>query len=162
MTGINYVKGDATRPQGEGPKFIIHCCNDLGLWGSGFVLAVSSRWPAPENCYYDWGGPYELGQVQLVKVEEELYVLNMIGQHGVGTRGSSEPPVRYEAIRKCLKQVAAYAKDETFKGPYKSCSIHAPKFGAGLAGGDWSVIERIIQEELVNEGLRVTVYEFEG
>lgn len=28
---INYVIGDATAPQGEGPKFIVHCCNNIGL-----------------------------------------------------------------------------------------------------------------------------------
>lgn len=29
-----YVKGDATRPAGEGPRLIIHCCNDIGVWRS--------------------------------------------------------------------------------------------------------------------------------
>jgi len=34
--------------------------------------------------------------------------------------------------------------------------------GAGLAGGIWSKIEALIQEELVDKGLEVTVYEFGG
>jgi hypothetical protein len=31
--------------------------------------------------------------------------------------------------------------------------------GAGLAGGDWSVIEKMIQEELCDWGIPVTVYD---
>lgn len=75
-------------------------------------------------------------------------------------RGSSIPPVRYRAIRTALKQVAEAALDEQYRGPYKAVSIHCPKFGAGLAGGNWNVIEQLIKEELVEKGLSVTVYEF--
>jgi O-acetyl-ADP-ribose deacetylase (regulator of RNase III) len=162
---LTYVKGDATEPAGTGPRFIIHCCNDIGLWGAGFVLALSRRWIGPEECYYrleEAPGGYELGNIQIVEVDEDLYVVNLIGQHGVGTRGSSTPPIRYDAIRRGLKQIAIAALDEDYRGPYKSVAIHAPKFGAGLAGGDWSVIEQLIQEELVDKGLAITVYEFDG
>ena len=48
---INYLVGDATRPVGEGVKLIIHCCNDIGAWGAGFVVALSKRWEGPEKCY---------------------------------------------------------------------------------------------------------------
>lgn len=51
MTGITYVRGDATAPRGEGVKLIVHCCNDPGGWGRGFVLALSRRWPEPEAAY---------------------------------------------------------------------------------------------------------------
>ena len=44
---INYVKGDATSPQGTSPRVLVHVCNDLGAWGKGFVVAVSKKWPAP-------------------------------------------------------------------------------------------------------------------
>jgi len=37
-----------------------------------------------------------------------------------------------------------------------------PKMGAGLAGGSWPVIERIVVEELVGKGIHVTVCSFEG
>jgi len=167
---INYVKGDATAPKGEGPRFIIHCCNDIGLWGAGFVLAISRRWSEPENQYCAWhdlslvhyASRLPLGGIQPVKVDKNLWVVNMIGQHGVGTRGSKEPPIRYDAIRACLSRVAVRALDTKYRGAYKSVAIHAPRFGAGLAGGDWNVIEKLIQEELVDKGLSVTVYDFDG
>lgn len=159
---LTYVKGDATKPAGTGPRFIIHVCNDLGLWGAGFVLAISRRWPRPERAYYALGPHYPLGLAQMVKVEESLWVVNMIGQRGVGRRGGGPPPIRYDAVRKALQSVAKSAEDPAYRGPYKAVSIHCPKFGAGLAGGDWAVIEQLIQEELVDKGLAVTVYEFDG
>ena len=51
MMNIQYVKGDATTPQGDGHKIIVHVCNDLGKWGKGFVLAISKRWKEPEATY---------------------------------------------------------------------------------------------------------------
>ncbi len=50
-TEIVYTTGDATAPKGDGPKIIPHVCNDIGGWGSGFVLALSARWAAPEAAY---------------------------------------------------------------------------------------------------------------
>jgi len=151
---IKYVNGDATRPQGNGKKVIVHCCNDLGLWGAGFVLALSRRWKAPEQMYHDFidGLPEDerLGKVQFVAVEPDICIANMIGQHGVGRGKNGVPPVRYEAIREGLKQVNMYCK-------MNNATMHAPKFGSDLAGGDWNVIEKIIEEEIEAE---VTIYIF--
>ena len=74
MSGIEYVRGDATAPQGKGVKLIAHVCNDLGGWGKGFVLAISRRWPEPEAAYRRWhrersGNDFGLGAVQYVQVE---------------------------------------------------------------------------------------------
>ena len=166
---ITYLKGDATKPAGEGPRFILHVCNDIGLWGAGFVMAVSRRWPDPEERYYYWhasggGAHLPLGFIQPVKVDENLWVINMIAQRGVGTRYTGPdrgPPIRYDAVKTCLKKVAKLALDPKYRGPYKSVAIHAPYFGCGLAGGDWDIIEEIIQEVLVEQGLSVTIYEFD-
>ena len=54
MSGIRYVRGDATVPSAKGVKLIAQVCNDLGGWGKGFVLAVSRRWPGPEAAYRAW------------------------------------------------------------------------------------------------------------
>ena len=47
---INYLKGDATVPLGDGPKIIVHVCNDIGEWGKGFAcrpLKATSPIPFP-------------------------------------------------------------------------------------------------------------------
>jgi hypothetical protein len=146
---IKYVNGDATRPIGEGKKVIPHCCNDARIWGSGFVIALSRRWKAPEREYRNIE-KYALGDVQFVQVEPDICVANMIGQHGVGRSKDGVPPVRYDAIRKALKTVNKYCLEN-------QCTVHAPKFGSDLAGGDWNVIEKIIEEEI---DVDVTIYNF--
>jgi O-acetyl-ADP-ribose deacetylase (regulator of RNase III) len=155
---IRHVTGDATRPQGEGPKVIVHVCNDVGGWGAGFVVAISRRWKAPEAAYREWqragndaaAGPFELGAVQFVEVEPALWIANLIGQRDVKPAGG-EPPVRYEAIRQGLAKVAAFARAN-------GATVHMPRIGAGLAGGDWDRISRIVEEELDAKGVAVTVY----
>ncbi|MFD1935878.1 macro domain-containing protein [Nonomuraea mangrovi] len=151
---LSYVTGDATSPLGEGPKIICHVCNDLGRWGRGFVLALSARWPEPEDGYRAWhrsGEGFALGAVRLVEVEAELWVANMIGQHGV--RATEEgPPIRYDALDRCLEALASHAVE-------LGASVHMPRIGAGLAGGSWDLIEPIITRRLVERGIPVTVYD---
>ena len=148
MTKIEYVKGDATQPIGDGKKLLIHCCNNCvpGKWGAGFVVALSKRWKQPEVQYRKWskgyceGALYQLGEVQFVKVEDDIVIGNMIGQDGVGT-SHGIPPIRYSAIVQCLYKVKEAAI-------HNKASVHCPRFGAGLAGGDWNKIEEIIKSTM--------------
>ncbi|MGW0791494.1 macro domain-containing protein [Streptomyces sp. NPDC002911] len=157
MPGITYVQGDATSPQGKGVKLIAHCCNDLGGWGKGFVLALSRRWPGPETAYRRWyreraGNDFGLGAAQFVQVERYMWVANVVGQRGIRT-GSKGVPVRYEAIGAGLEKVAAEAAE-------LEASVHMPRIGCGLAGGTWSRVEPLITDRLVSRGIEVTVYDF--
>ncbi len=156
---IIYVCGDATRPQGGGVRIIAHCVNNQGFWGKGFVLALSGRWAAPEHEYRRWhrnGGqpflPFELGQVQLVGVAHHLFVANLIGQAGIRRNREGLPPVRYEALRQGFVRIAEHAT-------WLHASVHMPRIGAGLAGGDWGVIAGIIEDELCARGINVTIYD---
>ena len=153
---IDYVVGDATQPVGEGPKLVVHVCNDVGAWGRGFVLALSKRWPVTEQRYRAWHSgedakPFALGEVQFVQVANALWVANLIGQRGIRTIGGI-PPVRYEAVRKGLRNIAAEAER-------LGASVHMPRIGCGLAGGKWEVVGKIIEEELVARGIPTTVYD---
>ena len=148
MGKINYVIGDATNPQGDGNKLILHICNDIGAWGAGFVLALSARWSAPEERYRAQSH-YVLGNIQLVDVEDDITVVNMIAQHGVGPDKDGIPPIRYLALIDALANVNKVAKA-------MSATVHCPRMGAGLAGGDWKFIETILRESL---SVPVTVYD---
>jgi O-acetyl-ADP-ribose deacetylase (regulator of RNase III) len=156
---ICYVKGDATKPGGDGNRIIIHCCNDLGYWNAGFVKALSKRWSQPERAYRLWARgqdqalPFALGNVQFVPVATDLFVANIIGQSGIAKdRFAYPPPIRYDAIRKALQTVREFALEH-------NASIHMPRMGAGLGGGNWQLIAEIIQAELCNKGVCVTVYD---
>lgn len=155
MEVINYIRGDATQPAGDGSKIIVHVCNDIGAWGKGFVLALSRRWPQPEKQYKNWfksNVNFVLGQTQFVQVEKHIWVANMIGQRNIKTASSGIPPVRYEAIAAALSKVAVFAIRN-------NVTVHMPRIGCGLAGGTWDKIEPIIEAELISKGVRVTVYD---
>ena len=168
---INYVKGDATQPI-KRPALIIHICNDIGKWGSGFVLSLRKHWPIAEASYRDWfkfhadhlesATPFKLGEVQIVRVDtvggdktmwsdEAVYVANMIAQHNVKPYESI--PLRLDALDKCLAEVA-----RTVPVIHKDFSIHMPRIGTKRSGGRWVNIEPLIEKNL--KDLEVYVYDF--
>jgi O-acetyl-ADP-ribose deacetylase (regulator of RNase III) len=159
VKSITYLKGDATSPDVEGNKIICHICNDVSGWGRGFVLSLSKKWKEPEAEYRKWANgtilyrPFKLGQVQFVRVEKDIVVANMIGQHDIRFHNGI-PPIRYDAVDECLKKVAEVALK------YKA-SVCCPKIGAGLAGGDWNKIEALIIENLCKKDIDVYIYELE-
>ncbi len=157
MKTTNYLKGDAINPQIKGNKIIIHICNDIGGWGKGFVMAISKRWKNPETEYRNWfqsGENFNLGEIQIVRVEEDIWICNMIGQHKTISNSKGIPPIRYEAVEKCLEKLT----DEALK---LNASIHMPRIGCGLAGGNWEEIEPIIEKTLLKNNVEVYVYDFE-
>lgn len=152
---LRIVRGDATKPIGEGRKIIVHVCNDKGGWGAGFVLALSRRWKEPEREYRKWhrsGDDFELGAAQFVQVEDEIWVANIIGQEGYRPV-KGVPPVRYEAIGTGLAATRDKARE-------LNASVHMPRIGCGLAGGKWDEVEARIRKELVDHDIAVTVYDF--
>lgn len=88
-------------------------------------------------------------------VGRDLWVANMIGQHGKARTGQvGPPPVRYEAIESALHKVGEWALEH-------GASIHMPRIGTGLAGGKWEKIEPLIVAELCERDVAVWVYDFE-
>jgi len=163
MSTLTYTIGDATRPRGDYTHIrprnehmvIPHVCNDVGRWGAGFVLAISARWKEPEHHYRNqelWEG-WRLGDTHKILVEPQTTVINMIAQHGVGF-GDGRPPIRYGALVQTMSDVARFCQAHNIR-----TSIHAPRFGSGLAGGDWGVIEQLIMELWVDQGIPVTIYD---
>lgn len=154
---LTYLHGDATAPATKGAKFIIHICNDLGGWSQGFVQAISSRWPEPENAYRRWHyseDSFQLGEIQVIPVDASLYVVNMIAQKGITPDRNGIPPIRYDALETCLDKVALAAEKIR-------ASIHMPRIGCGLAGGSWEEIEPIIKRTLAEKNIPIYVYDFE-
>lgn len=150
---INYLLGDATEPQGEGPHAIIHINNDLGAWGGGFVLAISEKWIEPELAYRKRNkeGNLRLGDIQVIPVEDTIVVVNMVAQDGFPD-GERECAVDYEILGDCLYQITKRLPPEYV--------INLPRIGTGIGGGDWNVIESILVDEL--KGYTINVYDMPG
>lgn len=171
MNSINYIKGDATLPINGGIKIIVHICNNIGAWGSGFVVSLSNKWKLPEEQYKLWnteeyfipssnvqsydGGIYNcsffLGNVQFVKVEDDIWVANMIAQcNDIITEDNVL--VDYTALKECLYKV------NIFSDNIKDSTIHMPRIGCGIGRGKWEIVENIIHNSLINK--KITVYDF--
>ena len=164
MSSITYVDGDATCPVFTTNKAIItHIVNDVNCWGSGFVMALSNKWKEPEEGFHKASAPHngpsmmQLGKVQIIKVEPNIYVANLVAQHMVGEDEYGEAPIRYDALIVCLCKISNAIK--AFGG---SISVHMPRMGAGLARGRWEIIEPIVRIELCERGIPVTVYDWKG
>lgn len=134
---IKYVQGDLFD---SGADLIAHGCNCRNGFGSGVAGIMAKKYPKAKHSFhekYDEDG-WKLGDVQFVRVHgQQSYVANCATQHAYLPRGVCH--VDYDAVRTSMEKVKQFAKD-------KSLSVAMPKIGAGLAGGDWSVIEKILEE----------------
>jgi O-acetyl-ADP-ribose deacetylase (regulator of RNase III) len=152
---ITYLTGDATKPNVPGPKIIAHITNDEGGWGAGFVLALNKLSSEPKKMYKSMYNYWTmrnkllfipLGTVNYARVNHDLYVANMTAQHRTIT--SVNKPICYKSVEHCLRNVSEFARRE-------GATIHMPRIGCGLAGGNWSVIESIIDDVLYHENVFV-------
>lgn len=158
---INYVIGDALDNPTDGHIIIPQVNNDIGGWGRGFVVAISNQWEKPERMFREWASkgvikqmgvdvPYELGNTQFVRVTETICIANMVAQKGIHNK-----PIRYRHLANCMHQVGDFCckfrKHLDNIGDNRSITIRAPKFGAGLAEGNWQFIEQLITEIWINE-----------
>jgi hypothetical protein len=91
-----------------------------------------------------------LGNIHSVGLREDLTLVSLVAQHGFG-KPTSGPRLRYGALFSALEKVAELARAQ-------GATVHMPKIGTGEAGGNWNIIEGIIQEALISRGLKVTVY----
>jgi O-acetyl-ADP-ribose deacetylase (regulator of RNase III) len=89
----------------------------------------------------------------VVQVRPDTWVATMIGQHGM-KHGSSGPPIRYDAVARCLATLAEEALE-------LRASVHMPRIGCGLAGGTWARIGPLVEAALSDRDIPVTVYDFD-
>jgi len=130
-----YLIGDATKPV-KTPAIIAHVCNDIGAWGKGFVVPLGKKYPQAKKSYLKHKSVLHLNYTQILNFSNDVSVANMVAQKGIYAK-NGRPPIRYDALEKCLSDVqsAAIAKNAT---------VHMPRIGAGLAGGNWKEIEAVI------------------
>ena len=141
---VKYVEGDATKPQLSGAHNVVAhdiVCNGVGAFGAGFAAAVAERWKPVQEAYFQWhrqgeGAGFKLGAHELILVEPNLEVANIIGMWGVwGSPGGG--PLQHNALADALDAVGLHAAA-------RKATVHMPRLGSGLAGGDWTKIEQMI------------------
>lgn len=149
------VRGDATRPRGNGPKIIAFVVNDATpRWGAGFALALKRRYPALQTAFVRWTethrAEFRLGNTVFLHLDDDIETAEMICQRGYGP--SPRPRLRYAALESCLQKLARRAIET-------GASVHMPLIGSGQAGGNWSIIVEMIERILSRSQIEVMVYE---
>lgn len=133
---------------------IPHICNNIKKWGAGFVVPLAQHFPEAREAFYAEKNP-KLGETQFVEAKNvPVVICNMFAQEGIGPNENGVPPIRYEALKDCMVSVINKAMQITTEG--QQVVIAAPMFGAGLAGGDWEKISKLIYEHWSN--IETTIY----
>ena len=158
---INYIDGDLIKLTLEG-KFdvITHGCNCLSTMGAGIAVPMKNTFGCDKFEMELWGPDIEklgnidhqtfvLGEKAIWSLEDaknnrnepELTVVNSYTQYNYGRnhKDGAVAPFDYEAFTLCMRKI-----NKVFSGK----RIGMPKIGAGLAGGDWERIEKIIATSL--------------
>lgn len=123
---------------------IVHGCNCFNTMGAGIAKRIKEEFPEAyiEDRKTEYGALGKLGNISYAIVpvsNNELVVVNGYTQYNYK---GHRPLVNYKALRKVFKNV---------KSLFHGRQIAYPKIGAGLAGGNWNVIQKIINEELQGE-----------
>lgn len=151
-----YKRGDLF----EGPeRTLAHGCNMQGKMGKGFAKALADRFPEAVATYKAQTS-YALGQV-IPWIGPDRVVLHLITQDGIQQpRMPKRRWVDYGAVRAAFAMIERGAERHLARKEgffFNQPLLAIPKIGSDLAGGDWSVIEGIIEEEV--SSIQVVVYE---
>jgi len=144
------VNGDLIAMAKNGAFDVIaHGCNCMCVMSAGIAKLIKEEFPeaCEADCKTVKGDRSKLGTCTYVKIDENLVIVNAYTQY---ERRGITPLVDYDALRSTMKWI---------KSNFKGKRIGLPKIGAGLAGGDWNIIEKIIDEELQGEDYTVIVYQ---
>jgi O-acetyl-ADP-ribose deacetylase (regulator of RNase III) len=118
---------------------IAHGVNCQGVMGSGVAKIIKERFPKAFDDYRRaWKVGKTLGDVEVTELED-VKIAHLFTQQNFGNDGAKY--VSYEAVRSCFKKLNYYCSR------YRVKTVAMPKIGAGLGGGHWPTIERILIEE---------------
>lgn len=148
---IKYVDGDLIRLASEGYFDVIgHCANCFCTMGSGIAPQIKNNFP--EAYAVDLatvsGDINKLGTISHT-ITTVPTVVNLYGQYDYTGRRHNKMDLDYNALKSALQ-----ATKDKFSG--KRFGFN--KMGSGLAGGNWSVIERIIMDVFAGEYVTVVNY----
>lgn len=123
---------------------IVHGCNCFCTMGAGIAKKIKAVFPEAyeADCKTLKGDKEKLGSISWIKKnmgDKDLIVVNGYSQYHYSGKGRK---LDYEALRMVFRKI---------KQNFSGLRIAYPAIGAGLAGGDWEIIAKIIEEELEGE-----------
>jgi O-acetyl-ADP-ribose deacetylase (regulator of RNase III) len=141
-----YIQGDITETELD---FIAHGVNCQNTMGSGVAKALFTKWIGVKYSYHDFCGNSKpealLGKVAVYTANKTIF--NCFTQITFGYDGQRR--VNYAAVVECLKEIIQV---------YNPKRLAIPKIGCGLAGGNWTFMEQLINDT-VTDKIEIWVYD---
>lgn len=133
--------------------FIIHGCNCFCNMGRGIALEIRNKYPGAyeADCMTTKEDFNKLGTYSIYQTVRGFYIINAYTQYD--WRGKNIVNANYEAIRAVFRLIKANYGGKEYR-------FGIPAIGAGLAGGDWNIISKIVDEEMAGED--ITFVEWDG
>lgn len=139
---LKTIHGDlvALALQGEF-DVIVHGCNCFHTMGAGIAKTMASKFPEAlaADRATSYGDTSKLGTISTAQVERGQHKLIIVNAYTQFHWKGSGRKVDYEALGRCFREIA---------NSYSGSRIGYPLIGAGLAGGDWTMIAPRIDQEL--------------
>ncbi len=146
------TQGDLIRLARDGEfDLIVHGCNCFGTMGAGIAKGIKAAFPQAFKADQATarGSKAKLGTCSFAEITANGKTVIVVNAYTQFDWRGSGPKVEYEAVGSCMRWIK-----ERFPGK----RIGLPKIGAGLAGGDWTIIAAIIDEELAGEDVTLVEY----
>ncbi|MBV6626962.1 MAG: macro domain-containing protein [Rivularia sp. (in: Bacteria)] len=150
---MQYIKGDLIKLAKAGNfEVIAHGCNCMCKMGAGIAKTIKLEFPEAHtaDCATEKGDKNKLGTCSFASCKFENGVCDVVNAYTQYHWRGRGVLVEYDAIRNCMRWL---------KENYSGKKIGLPKIGAGLAKGDWNIIELIIAEELNDEDITIVLFE---
>lgn len=145
MSSKNTLDGDLIEWSKSGVfDLIVHGCNCFCIMGAGIAKLIKHEFPEAYEADQRTvkGDRSKLGDFSVGRhllPNKELLIVNAYTQFDYRGTGLK---VDYDAVRQVFRKI---------KTNYSGLEMGYPRIGAGLGGGDWSIIRTIIEEELSGE-----------
>ena len=131
----------------EATGFIIHGCNNLGIMGSGVARGIKNRFPGAYQIYNQafQANQLALGSITVWRVSNEKWIVNAVTQ----TLGD-QIPLKLQALSESFEAALNFiiVTELSEKRILGSIPICFPLIGAGRGGGDWNIINSILNKTL--------------
>lgn len=158
--------------------FILNGCNDINVWGDGFVLAVSKfcltnhdgymKSDVAKKSYHQWyssnisspfnNQDFKLGNIFPVKVNDDYSIVNMITQKGIYNNIKNRTPTVDDNgnyyLEKCLYNLKEYFIQNNL---IDNSIVLSPKVGSGLGRGNWNIIRKLYLQYLIKNNINTFI-----
>lgn len=132
---------------------IVHGCNCFHNMSAGIAAAIAQAFPEALSAdkATSLGERSKLGTISTARIERASVGFVVVNAYTQFTFQGPGPHVDYDAVSRCFIAIA---------DAFPSARIGYPRIGAGLAGGNWTILAETINARL--KGLDHTLVEFAG